>query len=571
MKVPRIHLALLASLALVVETASAGGIDTYDAPVSGSDLLQTPRAHAELGHLQPFGRLSLAYNDDPLVWRDGSGNQTRVIHQQFGAYGAIGLALWRRLQIAALIPLYYQAGDERSVSPSADGFALGDAALDLRFALLQQSDVIELALASRIALPIGDRDRFVGDGHTAATLGAIVSREFGKNGVLLTSNISANVRNRSAWNGDQGTSEALLGLGVALPIADAFALTGEGAIATQFSHFLGGAATPASLLAGARYHLGSWMTGLGIGPGLSRGVGTPDFRIVGMIGTNSEVAEPAPTAINPEHESKPSDSDGDGIADVKDACPQEAEDNDHFKDEDGCPELDDDRDGIPDAVDKCRLEPEDRDAFEDEDGCAESDNDQDGIADGIDACPLQAEDKDAFKDEDGCPEADNDEDGIADAGDKCPNEKETANGIDDEDGCPDLLRVEQEQIRTLEPIYFERGSDRLQARSLPLVKELASVIASREDLGMISIEGHTDNAGGERANQVLSQKRAETIKNTLVENGVPVSRLTAIGYGEMRPIASNETRQGREQNRRVEFRLADVVGAPAATSEGTSQ
>jgi OOP family OmpA-OmpF porin len=129
------------------------------------------------------------------------------------------------------------------------------------------------------------------------------------------------------------------------------------------------------------------------------------------------------------------------------------------------------------------------------------------------------------------------------------------------------LRVEQEQIRTLEPIYFERGSDRLQARSLPLVKELAQVIAGREDLGVISIEGHTDNAGGEKSNLQLSQKRAESIKKVLIENGVPEARLVAAGFGEMRPIATNETREGREQNRRVEFRLVGAVGAGAGTSQ----
>ena len=98
---------------------------------------------------------------------------------------------------------------------------------------------------------------------------------------------------------------------------------------------------------------------------------------------------------------------------------------------------DTDGDGIPDDKDKCPNEPEDKDGFQDEDGCPDLDNDGDGIPDAQDKCPNQAEDKDGFQDEDGCPDPDNDGDGIPDAADKCPNEPEDKDGFQDEDGCPD--------------------------------------------------------------------------------------------------------------------------------------
>ena len=111
---------------------------------------------------------------------------------------------------------------------------------------------------------------------------------------------------------------------------------------------------------------------------------------------------------------------------------------------DGCPSTaeDSDGDGVPDTVDKCPDEPEDRDGFEDDDGCPDPDNDNDGIPDNFDNCPNEAEDMDGFEDEDGCPDPDNDKDGFPDAQDKCPMQPETLNGNKDDDGCPDRGRAE---------------------------------------------------------------------------------------------------------------------------------
>lgn len=546
---------------LLARNASAGGIDTYDAPVSGADLLQTARAHAEQGDAEPFGRLSLAYDKDPVVMRLGDGTETHLVHHQLGMHGAVGLALWRRFQVALVLPVYLQSGEAWAGRETAEGVTVGDGALDVRFALLRRDDLVELAFTSRIAVPTGDEERFVGDGQSGATLGALVSRQFGKEGVLLTSSLSASLRDRAATAGDDGGSAVLLALGAAVPVGGRWSLTGEGALSTELSEFLASTSTPASLLGGVRYGFSGWTTHIGAGPGLTQGMGTPDLRVVAMVGTEmapsgDEASEPAPVGpIGVQ------DRDHDGIDDARDACDQQPEDKDEFEDDDGCPDKDDDADGIADDVDRCRSQAEDKDGFADADGCPETDNDADDIADAADACPAEAEDKDGFSDEDGCPDADNDADGVLDASDLCPIEKESPNGVQDEDGCPDLLRVDQEQIRTLEPIYFERGSDKLQDRSLPLVKELAQVIAGRPDLGVISIEGHTDSAGAERSNLQLSQKRAEAIKRILIENGVPAERLIATGFGEMRPIASNEGAAGREQNRRVEFRLAGMPSA----------
>jgi OmpA-OmpF porin, OOP family len=186
--------------------------------------------------------------------------------------------------------------------------------------------------------------------------------------------------------------------------------------------------------------------------GIVAGIGTPDVRAyLGLRWSPSF-----------------KDSDGDGVPDDRDQCPDQKEDRDGYKDNDGCPDPDNDGDGIPDEKDKCPNQAEDFDGFEDEDGCPDLDNDGDGIpdkqdncpnnkgpketkgcpadmldddGDGIpnakDKCPNEPEDKDGFQDEDGCPDPDNDGDGIPDVHDKCPNDAEDKDGFEDADGCPD--------------------------------------------------------------------------------------------------------------------------------------
>ena len=134
------------------------------------------------------------------------------------------------------------------------------------------------------------------------------------------------------------------------------------------------------------------------------------------------------------------DRDGDGYKDDVDQCPDEPEDFDGYKDEDGCPDPDNDNDGILDVDDRCVNEPEDRDGDHDEDGCPEGsdgDRDGDGILDSVDKCPDVPEDRDGFQDSDGCPDPDNDQDGIPDKVDQCPNDPEDKDGFEDADGCPD--------------------------------------------------------------------------------------------------------------------------------------
>ena len=251
------------------------------------------------------------------------------------------------------------------------------------------------------------------------------------------------------------------------------------------------------------------------------------------------------------------DRDGDGVPDARDSCPAQAEDKDGYQDDDGCPDLDNDQDGVPDSADRCPLEAEDKDGFQDDDGCPDLDNDGDGIPDVKDNCPDQEEDKDGFQDEDGCPDFDNDGDTIVDADDRCPNEPETVNNYQDEDGCPDSVptgvTVGKGSITIPEQVRFMRGSAVIDKTSYPLLDEIGKKINENPQVGQIRIEGHCDKSGTAEANQKLSQDRAEAVRRYLIGKGVRPERLQAVGYGFSRPIASNDTKEGREKNRRVEF------------------
>lgn len=251
------------------------------------------------------------------------------------------------------------------------------------------------------------------------------------------------------------------------------------------------------------------------------------------------------------------DADGDGIADLDDRCPRVPEDRDGQDDEDGCPDdQDTDGDGLLDSQDRCvqAVGPIDNQ------GCPYGDADGDGLVVPRDRCPDEPEDFDDYKDGDGCPDPDNDGDGIADADDLCPNEPETVNGQDDQDGCPDrkleLVKVDTQKgkIEIKQKVFFQLGKARIQQRSFELLNEVAEALQQNPKLKVL-VEGHTDAQGSSASNMRLSQQRADAVRRYLIRRGVQPDRLTAIGFGEEKPIDTNATRAGRERNRRVEFTI----------------
>ncbi|WP_081867751.1 OmpA family protein [Hymenobacter sp. IS2118] len=270
---------------------------------------------------------------------------------------------------------------------------------------------------------------------------------------------------------------------------------------------------------------------------------------------------------------KAKDTDGDGVSDRKDKCPNTP--TGVAVDPTGCP-LDGDADGVPDYQDKCPTE-KGLAALE---GCPDRDND--GVRDGDDACPDTPGTM-ALK---GCPDADGD--GVSDPNDKCPDTPagtqvdasgcplvldQDGDGIPDNlDKCPDTAagaRVDatgcpmviDPAIQGLEvPIRFKTNSTVIERSSYPALNKMVNALNERPDYSL-RITGHADSRGTDEYNQGLSERRAEAVKRYFTGKGLDASRILTEGRGEAEPTAPNTSAAGMSRNRRVEFKF-DFVPTP---------
>ena len=188
------------------------------------------------------------------------------------------------------------------------------------------------------------------------------------------------------------------------------------------------------------------------------------------------------------------------------------------------PDVDTDGDGIPDWLDKCPNEPETVNGIDDDDGCPEEDPDGDGIIGAADKCPNEPEDFDHFQDEDGCPDPDNDNDGIDDVHDACPNDPETKNGFEDDDGCPDAIPASLTKALAA-VVRFEPTRARLIDAAKTALAPVYDELRAHPKLRLV-ITGHPATAKDED----LAKRRAEAVKWYLVDQGIAADRLdTAVG------------------------------------------
>ncbi|MBK0383156.1 OmpA family protein [Pedobacter sp. SD-b] len=171
------------------------------------------------------------------------------------------------------------------------------------------------------------------------------------------------------------------------------------------------------------------------------------------------------------------------------------------------------------------------------------DSDGDGVADYLDKCPNTP--AGAKVDGAGC-ELDTDGDGVPDWKDKCPTEKGTA----ELNGCPAMETATMEGVSN---IQFEYNSSVLRTSSYATLDKVSSSMRADNNM-MLQLDGHASAEGTDAYNMQLSIDRANAVKTYLVNSGVDAKRIATKGYGETRPIASNATEEGRELNRRVEFR-----------------
>ena len=570
--------------------AQSGGLalNRFD-PAPAGDRMFGVQSPFVAGKMTPHVMLLGDYAHNPLVLRT-TGSNTKlgsVVSGQLYLHLNGGLALWDRLYVHVDVPVAVaQTGDSPTGGAttwgSPNGAQFGDLRLGARVRLLGEYDeAFQVAISGKLWLPTGPSDSFVGTGSVRGLPelvlgGRVIDR------LVWSAAAGPQIAGSTTFAGVEQGTMLNWGAGVGVLMLDNrhLQLGAEvtGAITLKDVQKR---TTNAELMFGARYRVISDVeVGAGVGPGLSSGIGTPDLRGALMVAYTPEVK-----IVH--------DKDHDGIPDEKDACPRVAGVKHEDPKKNGCPPGSDrDKDGIWDEDDACPDQPGPKSDDPKKNGCpVHLDRDKDGIWDEDDACPDVAgvanndpkkhgcpppsdRDKDGIFDEDdacldvagvassdpkkhGCPLVDTDGDGIFDEKDACPAEKGLADADPAKNGCPRTVRVAESEIFILEQVQFDTAKATIKPVSDKLLDEVAGVLKEHPEISKIEVQGHTDDRGNKALNKTLSQARATSVVAALVKRGTDKGRLTAKGYGQEQPIAGNDTEDGRQKNRRVQFKIVE--------------
>jgi outer membrane protein OmpA-like peptidoglycan-associated protein len=478
--------------------------------------------------------LVLDYARKPLVLNDSDDEEiTGLVDNQFYAHLGGSVVVLDRLRLGLNIPLLLvNTGGAGNVAGTDfqlnEGAAFGDVRLSADYRLLGNlGDHARLSAGLRIHLPTGNPTAFSGDDNFRLTPQVMFAGDHDR----LTYGARLGLGMRfldDDFAGETFNSELQMGAAVGYRLLDNRALLiGPELLAAPAVGGDGdgtfGNTNPVELLLGAHYSVNeAWRVGLGAGPGLASGFGSPSFRVV----ANVEWSAPGPK-----------DADSDGIYDERDACPNVPGESNSDPRLHGCPIHDADSDGIHDAVDACLTVP----------GVRSEDPARNG-------CPT---------DEDG--------DGISDMFDACPREPGVSSPDPTRNGCP-MAKIDQGQILISEQVQFETGSARIRPESDRVLQAVLKILTEHKEITLISVEGHTDNRGTRELNTGLSRDRAASVVQWLVYHGISRDRLTSAGFGPDRPIADNNTEAGRQKNRRVEFHInpLNTNAAPLGPVPGPS-
>lgn len=240
-----------------------------------------------------------------------------------------------------------------------------------------------------------------------------------------------------------------------------------------------------------------------------------------------------PPGVHVDANGCPLDRDGDGVPDYKDECP----DQPGLAQFNGCPDTD--GDGVPDKDDACPDVP----GLARFNGCPDTDGD--GVPDNRDRCPNTP--RGCPVDANGCP-LDSDGDGVIDCEDKCP----TVPGLASNQGCP----ADWEDL-VIPTIYFDFDKATLKPEGIAALDKLVEQILASKEYNLV-IGGHTCDIGTNNYNMGLSEKRAQAVVKYLLSKGVNNAYVGSNNYGEDKPAVPNTSIDNRKQNRRAEFEVARI-------------
>lgn len=496
------------------------------------------------------------YAHKPLVAYNADGSENTVIlGNQLFAHAGVAWIGFSRLRLNASLPvLLYQNGTASTVGTTsfapAERAGVGDLRLaaDLRL-FGENRKGFELAAGLRVHVPTGQAENLTSDGQ--ARLAPRVQAAGTLGSFEYTARVGTQVRWREAdVAGVAFGSELELGTAGGFRLLDRKLLLGAEFWGTTVvsdggDGFFASSSTAFEIIGSGRYWFtDDWNASLGVGPGLTRGLGAPTVRtLLGIEWAPTEVVAKAP----------PPDRDGDGVLDGDDACSSQPGPKSLDAARSGCPvPLDFDADGIVDADDQCRTEPGAAPT-----GCPPpKDSDGDGVADGEDACVQVAGIAVAEgTTRRGCPvPADTDKDGVVDAQDGCRDQVGVPTEDPQTNGCP-VPERKGDQLIILQHIEFDIDAATIRPDSEPALREVLRYLQAHPEISKLEIQGHTDDRGGANRNVELSSDRAQAVVAWLVERGVDAQKLTSRGFGPGRPLAPNKDDAARQKNRRVELHV----------------
>jgi OmpA-OmpF porin, OOP family len=571
------------STALVAHVASA-----QDAtPVPGFELerlrLNGAAAHGllvESADLLPqFGyraALTLHYQKDPLVLTENGNRVAAVVSDRLGLHlsGAFSFADW--LDVSLQMPvILMQAGQnlqDRGYSPVFSGVAAGTPWLGARVAPFQQTrgSAVDFSIGVALGFPIGSSTAFTRDSTVTAIPSIAIGRTL-SSWLRIGGGVGAHIRGAQTLTQATSIKDEIGSVVSPSVILSTMGDGLRGELSARFDIPLTRTGFGGELDLGLRHPLFNMIEVYAVGgPGFMGLPGTPTFRVLAGVALAPRQAscvagKPYEVAACPKL-----DLDGDGILNAADKCPSEA----GISQRQGCRDIDTDRDGIFDLTDACVSTP----GISQLNGCPDKDSDNDGIADSKDTCPAQV----GVAAHRGCPEPDADGDGIVDASDACPSvaglkasngcpepdtDKDgivdrldncvTVAGVASNSGCPAnekrVASIGCGKIETKDKVYFQTAKANILPKSDVLLTQILQILKDHAELTKVTIGGHTDARGSRAYNKRLSEQRAAAVRQWLIGHGIAEGRLASEGFGPDKPIASNDTDAGREQNRRVEF------------------
>ncbi len=533
---------LVSASPALAQSSGSLALDRFDPAPAGDRMFGVPSPYAA-GQLTPHVMLLGDYAHNPLVLRSEPSN-TRVgavVGDQLFLNLDMGLSLWNRVLVDVDVPVaLLQTGDSPTgagqsfSSPSSVQF--GDLRLGARLRIFgEYHDPFQIAVGGYVWAPTGAKNSFVSSGQVRGLPQLILGGRVAERLVWSAAGGPELQRSSVFASIDQG-SMFKWGAGFGILLGDNRHLQ----IGPEVS---GGVTfrdvqkrtTNAEALLDVRYRIVDDVeVAAGAGPGLTSGIGTPEIRALLSLAYTPEQKlkrepEVAPLPVDPCADGTkegcsppppPKDTDGDGIIDTEDACP--------------------DVKGV--ATDDPKTN-----------GCP-PDRDGDGIIDAEDACPDEKGIADPDPKKNGCPPPkDTDGDGFLDPDDACPNEKGVADPDPSKNGCPKSVRVSETEILILEQVQFDTGKAVIKKASDDLLNQVANVLEEHPEITKMEVQGHTDDRGSRALNETLSQARANAVMKAMIQRGIAAERLTAKGYGQNRPLVPNTDAEGRQKNRRVQF------------------